>query len=173
MKTCPNDEIIPKHLGFLGFDNQDLSNITYGDVLIPSITLKDIPVQREQLKMKLSYGSKKVTTFNADLNTKEVRKRTSAEHKSHFQVTKNGFCLVWQPTDSSGQQSAAASQANSIVKFAFEKKSPKDLLIELDLFDKVFLQKKELARLMGRTPLEELLPPSNSKLAQVTKQQKR
>jgi hypothetical protein len=58
--------------GFLGFDNQDLSNITYGDIMIPSITLKDIPVQREQLKMKLSYGSKKVTTFNADLVAKEV-----------------------------------------------------------------------------------------------------
>ena len=50
---------------FLGFENQDLSNITYGDIHIPSITLKDIPVQREQLRLKLSYGSKKVTTFNA------------------------------------------------------------------------------------------------------------
>lgn len=59
---------------FLGFENQDLSNITYGDVHIPSITLKEIPVQREQLRLKLSYGSKKVTTFNAhaDLSTKEV-----------------------------------------------------------------------------------------------------
>jgi hypothetical protein len=52
------------------------------------------------------------------------------------------------------------------VKFPFEKRYPKDLHIELDLFDKVFLQKKELIRLVGRTPLEELLPPSNSKLAQ-------
>ncbi len=46
--------------GFLGFENQDLSNITYGNIHIPSITLKDIPVQREQLRLKLAYGSKKV-----------------------------------------------------------------------------------------------------------------
>lgn len=73
-------------------------------------------------------------------------------------MTKSGFSLVWQPTESSGSA--------SIVKFPFEKRSPKDLLIELDLFDKVFLQKKDMVKLYGRTPLEELLPPSNSKLAQ-------
>lgn len=65
---------------------------------------------------------------------------------------------MWQPTESSG--------ASSIVKFPFEKRSPKDLIVELDLYDKVFLQKKEVVRLIGRAPLEELLPPSNSKLAQ-------
>jgi hypothetical protein len=62
--------------------------------------------------------------------------------------------------------SAAQCGGNSVVKFAFEKRQPKDLLIELELYDKVFLQKKDLCRLVGRTPLEELLPPSNSKLAQ-------
>ena len=66
--------------------------------------------------------------------------------------------MVWQPTETSG--------SSSIVKFPFEKRHPKDLLVELDLFDKVFLQKKELLKLVGRSPLEELLPPSNSKLAQ-------
>ena len=35
---------------FLGFENQDLSNIAYGDIHVPSIALKEIPVQREQLR---------------------------------------------------------------------------------------------------------------------------
>ncbi|CAJ0943976.1 unnamed protein product, partial [Mesorhabditis belari] len=57
---------------FLGFESQDLSNIAYGDLHVPSIALKDIPVQREQLRLKLCYGNKKVTTFNADLSQKQV-----------------------------------------------------------------------------------------------------
>ncbi|ETN80647.1 hypothetical protein NECAME_17989 [Necator americanus] len=39
---------------FLGFETQDLSNIAYGDVHVPSIALKDIPVQREQLSVTLN-----------------------------------------------------------------------------------------------------------------------
>jgi hypothetical protein len=73
-------------------------------------------------------------------------------------VTKSGFSLVWQPTE--------ATASASIVKFQFEKHNPKDLLVELDLFDKMFLQKKDMVKLIGRAPLEQLLPPSNSKLAQ-------
>nr|CDJ80361.1 Protein of unknown function DUF1399 domain containing protein [Haemonchus contortus] len=128
---------------FLGFENQDLSNIAYGDVHVPSIALKDIPVQREQLRLKLSYGNKKVTTFNADLSQK--------------QVTKSGFSLVWQPTD--------ASTSASIVKFPFERRASKDLLIELEVFDKMFLQRKDIIRLVGRVSLDQLLPPTNSKSA--------
>ncbi|KAI6178251.1 hypothetical protein M3Y98_00480500 [Aphelenchoides besseyi] len=56
---------------FLGFESPDSSTITYGHVHIPSISLKEIPVQREQLRLKLSYGGKKITTFNADLADKE------------------------------------------------------------------------------------------------------
>uniref|UniRef100_A0A0M3HR55 SHR-BD domain-containing protein n=1 Tax=Ascaris lumbricoides TaxID=6252 RepID=A0A0M3HR55_ASCLU len=129
---------------FLGFENQDLSNITYGHMHIPSIALKDIPLQREQLRLKLSYGGKKVTTFNADLTTK--------------QVTKAGFSLVWQPTENMASA--------SVVKFPFEKRNPKDLLVELELFDKVFLQKRDLLKLIGKTSLDQLLPPSNSKTSQ-------
>lgn len=111
---------------FLGFDQQDLSNITYGNVHIPCITLKEIPVHREQLKLKLSYGSKKVTTFNADLANKDT--------------TKDGFCLVWQPAENGGGMS-------SVVHFPFERKHPKDLVIELELYDKLFLQKKDLVKI--------------------------
>lgn len=42
-------------------------DISYGHIHIPSIALREIPVQREQLRLKLSYGNKKITTFNADL----------------------------------------------------------------------------------------------------------
>ncbi|EYC04497.1 hypothetical protein Y032_0087g2046 [Ancylostoma ceylanicum] len=128
---------------FLGFETQDLSNIAYGDVHVPSIALKDIPVQREQLRLKLSYGNKKVTTFNADLSQK--------------QVTKSGFSLVWQPTD--------ASTSASIVKFPFERRAAKDLLVELEVFDKMFLQRKDMIRLVGKVSLDQLLPPTNSKSA--------
>ncbi|VDM59654.1 unnamed protein product [Angiostrongylus costaricensis] len=128
---------------FLGFENQDLSNIAYGDVHVPSIALKDIPVQRDQLRLKLVYGNKKVTTFNADLSQK--------------QVTKSGFSLVWQPTD--------ASTSASIVKFPFERKASKDLLVELEIFDKMFLQRKDVIRLVGKASLDQLLPPMNSKSA--------
>ncbi|VDL86455.1 unnamed protein product, partial [Nippostrongylus brasiliensis] len=128
---------------FLGFENQDLSNIAYGDVHVPSIALKDIPVQREQLRLKLSYGNKKVTTFNADLSQK--------------QVTKSGFSLVWQPTD--------ASTSASIVKFPFERRASKDLLVELEVFDKMFLQRKDVIRLTGKASLDQLLPPASSKSA--------
>ena len=41
---------------YLGFETQDNSTITYGHVHIPSISLKEIPVQREQLRLRLSYG---------------------------------------------------------------------------------------------------------------------
>jgi len=44
----------------IGFAHQHLSDASYGHVRIPCITLKDIPVQRDNLKLKLSYGSKKV-----------------------------------------------------------------------------------------------------------------
>lgn len=58
---------------FLGFEDDDLNNITYGQLHIPAIALREIPLQREQLRLKLSFGHKKVTTFNADLTTKQVR----------------------------------------------------------------------------------------------------
>lgn len=57
---------------FLGFENPDNSIITYGYIHIPFISLKEIPLQREQLRLKLSYGNKKITTFNADLWDKQV-----------------------------------------------------------------------------------------------------
>lgn len=47
--------------------------------------IQDIPVQREQLRLKLCYGSKKVTTFNADLSQKQV----SYAFKSFFKEMKN------------------------------------------------------------------------------------
>jgi hypothetical protein len=119
---------------FLGFENQDNSTITYGHIHIPSISLKEIPVQREQLRLKLSYGGKKITSFNADLLDK--------------QVTRSSFSLVWQPTSDSGMV--------SIVKFPFEVKNPKDLSIELELFDKVFLQKKDMVQLQGKMPLDQV-----------------
>lgn len=56
----------------MGFESPDNSTITYGHIHIPSISLKDIPLQREQLRLKLSYGNKKITTFNADLWDKQV-----------------------------------------------------------------------------------------------------
>lgn len=93
--------------------------------------------------MKLCYGNKKVTTFNADLSQK--------------QVTKSGFSLVWQPTD--------ASFSASIVKFPFERRVAKEMAIELEIFDKVFLQRKDVIRLVGKASLDELLPPTNSKTA--------
>lgn len=128
---------------FLGFESQDLACISYGDIHVPSISLKDIPVQREQLRLKLCYGNKKVTTFNADLSQK--------------QVTKSGFSLVWQPTES--------STCASIVKFPFERRAAKDLTVELEIFDKMFLQRKDLIKLIGKATLDQLLPPSNSKSA--------
>ncbi|VDK49775.1 unnamed protein product [Gongylonema pulchrum] len=111
---------------------------------IPSIALREIPLQREQLRLKLFYGNKKITTFNADLISK--------------QVTKSGFSLVWQPTEN--------SSTASIVKFPFERRNGKDLLVELELFDKVFLQKKDLIRLTGHASLEQLLPALDTKISQ-------
>jgi hypothetical protein len=40
------------------------------------------------------------------------------------------------------------------------------LTVELELFDKVFLQKKDMVQLQGKMPLGQLLPSSNSKTAQ-------
>jgi hypothetical protein len=59
---------------FLGFESEDQSALSYGHIHIPSIALKEIPVQREQLRLKLSYGGKKISTFNADLWDKQVKK---------------------------------------------------------------------------------------------------
>lgn len=80
---------------------------------------------------------------------------------------------MWQPTEcsasgSGGGGSGGGSSGNSasIVKFPFERKSAKELLVELELFDKVFLQKRDLVRLNGRLRLEQLLPPLNSKTSQ-------
>ncbi|VDO15434.1 unnamed protein product, partial [Brugia timori] len=129
---------------FLGFETQDLSSITYGQMHIPSITLREIPLQREQVRLKLLYGNKKVTTFNADLTSK--------------QVTKSGFSLVWQPTEN--------STSSSVVKFPFERRNPKELFLELELFDKMFLQKKDVVKLTGLVSLEQLLPFPNSKISQ-------
>ena len=36
--------------------SQDSAAITYGHIHVPSIALKEIPVQREQLRLKLTYG---------------------------------------------------------------------------------------------------------------------
>ncbi len=127
----------------LDFENQDLSHFTYGNIHIGSITLKEIPAQRKQLWLKLVYDSAKISTFNADLTCMEV--------------TKQGFGLVWQ-------QPTERSDVSSFVKFPFKKRTLKDLIIKLHLYDKVFLQKKKSVRLIGRIPLGELLPPSNSKL---------
>lgn len=82
----------------------------------------------------------------------------------NLQVTKSGFSLVWQPTDS--------SSSASIVKFPFERKCSKDLFVELEvynceeflhcdnkafeLYDKMFLQKKDLVRLLGRVSLDDV-----------------
>uniref|UniRef100_A0A0R3S2L9 VWFD domain-containing protein n=1 Tax=Elaeophora elaphi TaxID=1147741 RepID=A0A0R3S2L9_9BILA len=129
---------------FLGFETQELSSINYGQMHIPSITLREIPLQREQVRLKLLYGNKKVTTFNADLTSK--------------QVTKSGFSLVWQPTENSAN--------SSVVKFPFERRNPKELFLELELFDKVFLQKKDVIKLTGLVSLEQLLPLPNSKVSQ-------
>ena len=75
---------------FLGFENQDISNITYGHIHIPSISLKEIPVQREQLRLKLSYGNKKITTFNADLFDKQVIFWPTIRHVFEKSLLKNG-----------------------------------------------------------------------------------
>ncbi|KAI6233015.1 hypothetical protein M3Y99_00962400 [Aphelenchoides fujianensis] len=131
---------------FLGFEAPDSSLITYGHVHIPSISLKDIPVQREQLRLKLSYGGKKITTFNADLADK--------------QVTRSSFSLVWQPTDS------GSGTTSSVVKFPFETKNPKEFGIQCELFDRQFLQKKDMVQLQGKIPLDQLLPPAGSKNSQ-------
>lgn len=57
---------------FIGFEHQDMTNITYGHIHIPSISLKEIPIHRSQLRLKLYYGTKKITTFNADLSNRHV-----------------------------------------------------------------------------------------------------
>lgn len=49
-----------------------MTNITYGHIHIPSISLKEIPIHRSQLRLKLYYGTKKITTFNADLSNRHV-----------------------------------------------------------------------------------------------------
>jgi hypothetical protein len=41
------------------FTLKDNSVPSYGHIHIPMISLKEIPVQREQLRLKLSYGGKK------------------------------------------------------------------------------------------------------------------
>lgn len=66
-------------------------------------------------------------------------------------MTRSSFSLVWQPS------CVENSQSTSIVKFPFEKKCPKELIVELELFDKVFLQKKDIIRLQGKLLLEQVL----------------
>uniref|UniRef100_A0AC34RP08 Uncharacterized protein n=1 Tax=Panagrolaimus sp. JU765 TaxID=591449 RepID=A0AC34RP08_9BILA len=48
--------------------------------------------------------------------------------------------------------------------------NPKELAVELELFDKVFLQKRDVVKLQGRLLLEQLLPPPNAKTAQTITQ---
>lgn len=64
-------------------------------------------------------------------------------------MTKSGFSLVWQPTENSAN--------SSVVKFPFERRNPKELLLELELFDKVFLQKKDVVKLTGLVSLEQVI----------------
>ena len=42
------------------------------------------------------------------------------------------------------------------MKFPFEKKNPKELLVELELYDKVFLQKKDIVKLQGKLILDQV-----------------
>lgn len=58
--------------------------------------------------------------------------------------------MVWQPTEGS------RANATSIVKFPFEKKTPRELAVELELYDKVFLQKKDIVKLHGKLLLEQV-----------------
>uniref|UniRef100_A0A914KN17 Uncharacterized protein n=1 Tax=Meloidogyne incognita TaxID=6306 RepID=A0A914KN17_MELIC len=181
--------------------SNNASNLAYGNIHIPSIVLKELPVQREQLRLKLRYGGKKISTFSAQLWDK--------------QVTRPSFSLIWQPnpcglkciqnnknvtkqanghsknstgsasststssstssTSSQQQQQPSTSSSNylstiinssssstqqipSIVKFPFERKTAKEFVVELELFDKVFLHKRDLVKLKGRLPLDKLLP---------------
>lgn len=73
----------------MGFEAQDLSNVNYGQLHVPSIALREIPIQREQLRLKLFYGSRKVTSFNADLTTKQV----SALNLLHIYVVENKLLI--------------------------------------------------------------------------------
>ncbi|CAK5054407.1 unnamed protein product [Meloidogyne enterolobii] len=172
--------------------SNNASNLAYGNIHIPSIVLKELPVQREQLRLKLRYGGKKISTFSAQLWDK--------------QVTRPSFSLIWQPnpcglkciqnnknlttsnktqanghsknstgsasststssstsSTSSQQQQPSTSNSNylstiinsssstqqipSIVKFPFERKTAKEFVVELELFDKVFLHKRDLVKL--------------------------
>ena len=61
------------------------------------------------------------------------------------------FSLVWQPTEG-----GSSGNSTSIVKFPFERKSPKELLVELELYDKVFIQKKDVVKLQGKLQLEQV-----------------
>uniref|UniRef100_A0A915NEN7 Uncharacterized protein n=1 Tax=Meloidogyne floridensis TaxID=298350 RepID=A0A915NEN7_9BILA len=180
--------------------SNNASNLAYGNIHIPSIVLKELPVQREQLRLKLRYGGKKISTFSAQLWDK--------------QVTRPSFSLIWQPnpcglkciqnnknvaktqatnghsknstgsasststssstSSTSSQQQPSTSSSNylstiinsssstqqipSIVKFPFERKTAKEFVVELELFDKVFLHKRDLVKLKGRLPLDKLLP---------------
>uniref|UniRef100_A0A0K0FY40 ApaG domain-containing protein n=1 Tax=Strongyloides venezuelensis TaxID=75913 RepID=A0A0K0FY40_STRVS len=139
---------------FIGFEHQDMTNITYGHIHIPSISLKEIPIHRAQLRLKLYYGTKKITTFNADLSNRHV--------------TKDSFSLLWQPSDVNGDAISGnpSYSMTSIVKFPFETASPKDLSIELSLFDKLLLQKKDVIKLSGKINLESLLPSPGYKACQ-------
>uniref|UniRef100_A0A0N4ZFU5 SH3 domain-containing protein n=1 Tax=Parastrongyloides trichosuri TaxID=131310 RepID=A0A0N4ZFU5_PARTI len=137
---------------FIGFEHQDMTNITYGHIHIPSISLKEIPIHRAQLRLKLHYGNKKITTFNADLSNRHV--------------TKDSFSLLWQPSDVNGEITNSSHSMSSIVKFPFETASPKDLSIELSLFDKLLLQKKDVIKLGGKIGLDNLLPSPGFKPCQ-------
>lgn len=55
---------------------------------------------------------------------------------------------MWQPTEN--------SESSSVVKFPFERRNPKELFLELELFDKVFLQKKDVVKLTGFVSLEQV-----------------
>jgi hypothetical protein len=83
---------------------------------------------------------------------------SGADNAPAGQQPQNGQQNQQQPavggSSSSSSNSTASSSSNSptapissIVKFPFERKSPRELLVELELFDKVFLHKRDVIRL--------------------------
>lgn len=133
----------------IGLDYVNLaSEIKYGSILIPKVEVEKFPEQRQQMKLRLFYGSKKVVTFNTNI--------------AKMQVMEPNFALVWQPEM---LRNCSAQTADSVTpKFPFDRKKPQQLTAELELYDRSCLKKKSIMMLTGKTTLEEMLPKENSKI---------
>uniref|UniRef100_A0A5S6Q8E1 Uncharacterized protein n=1 Tax=Trichuris muris TaxID=70415 RepID=A0A5S6Q8E1_TRIMR len=125
---------------YIGLQRSCSKEFKTGSINVTSFVLKNIPPEREYVKLKLTYGGKRVA---------ELRAEIEAELSSKVVRKNKGFILI-------RNEEQPDEDANAM-SFDFDVSCPKELVATLELYDRAFLQKKDVMKMEGVLQLDQLL----------------